>query len=117
MTSKDYTRTRFIQFLQQTLSKNKSNNIYFDLYNDDKLFIDLKAQDGTTKVMLISSSRLRSDMFLWEAKLWDFDWITLFVNYIDSLLDRYKAKKSNSVLNLDINYNFDDINNDDFDNL
>ena len=119
MTKSDYTRSRLIQFIQQTLSKNKSNNKYFDLDNNDKLFVDLKVQSWSTKVMLISSSRLRNDIFLWESNLRDFKWITLFVNYIDSLLDKYKAKKGSTVLDLtsdndfidesNMNYDFDDI--------
>lgn len=115
MNNKDYTRTRLIQFLQQTLSKNKSNNIYFDLENEDTLFVNLKVQDWTTKVLLISSSRLRNDIFLWEAKLRDFSWITLFSNYIDSLLEKYKSKKWSSIL--DVNENFEDNIHFDFDSI
>jgi len=120
MTSKDYTRTWLIQFLQQTLSKNKSNTLYFDLSNNDKLFIEMKVMDWSTKVFLISNSRLRKDIFLWQAKLRDFNWITLFVDYIDSLLDKHKAKKefnsidinwieNDFINNVIVDFNFDDL--------
>ena len=115
MNNKNYTRTRLIQFLQQTLSKNKSNYIYFDLDNEDKLFVDLKVKAWIVKVILISSSRLRKDIFLWESKLRDFSWITLFSNYIDSLLDKYKAKKWTNILYWDDSFT-DDVSID-FDNI
>ena len=92
MNNKKYTRTSLIQFLQQTLSKNKSNNIYFDLLNNDKLFIDMKVWNGSTKVYLISNSMLRKDIYLWEAYLRDFNWIIYFADYVNNLLWKHNVK-------------------------
>jgi len=45
MNLEEYSKDKLIYFLQLTLSQNKSNIIYFNLDDFDKLFIDMNVID------------------------------------------------------------------------
>ncbi len=97
MNLEEYSKDKLIYFLQLTLSQNKSNIIYFNLDDFDKLFIDMNVIDWTTNIYLYSSNVWDNGRFLCKSKLRDYEWIRLFVNYIDWLLSKYYLKEEKIV--------------------
>jgi len=93
MNLEEYSKDKLIYFLQLTLSQNKSNIIYFSLYDFDKLFIEINTKDWTTNIYLYSNNIWNNKRFLCKSKLWDYEWIILFSNYIDWLLNKYYVKE------------------------
>ncbi|MDD3793288.1 MAG: hypothetical protein PHI37_00550 [Candidatus Gracilibacteria bacterium] len=94
-----YSRANLFQFIQITLRQNKSNNKYFDLVNDDKLFIEINTFDGSIYAYLIKSSvgvkPMNSDLLLYNSKVWDIKSIGDFCNNIEVLLQRLNIRKLN----------------------
>lgn len=94
-----YSRANLFQFIQITLRQNKSNNKYFDLINDDKLYIEIDSKDGSTYAYLIKSKvwvkPINSDLVLYHSKIWDIKSIWDFCNNIEILLQRLNIRKLN----------------------
>lgn len=97
MNLEKYSKDKLIRFLQITLSQNKSNIVYFNLDDFDKLFIDMNVIDWTTNIYLYSNNIWSNRIFLCKSKLRDYEWIVLFVNYIDWLLNKYYVKEEKIV--------------------
>ena len=93
MNLEEYSKDKLIYFLQLILSQNKSNIVYFSLNDFDKLFIEINTKDWTTNIYLYSNNIWNYERFLCKSKLRDYEWIILFVNYIDWLLNKYYVKK------------------------
>lgn len=85
MSNKDYSKIRLINFLKQTLSKNKSDDIYLNLENKKIIYLKMDVKDWNTKVYLVWDKYI----FLWEIKLWDSKTVNKFSNYIDMLIHKY----------------------------
>lgn len=118
---KIYSRTNLFQFIQTSFKRNKSDSIYFDLENWDKIYVEVNIINRFIYVYMITNHITKAknniSLLLW-LNVNDINWINNFCNKIEVYLkSQWVSKKVILDKIFYCDYKFDEVSEIDFDNI